>query len=43
MRLISQLINRYSKFLQILLRYFNGTVISALFVPPASVWSVSFV
>ena len=36
MRLISQLINGISRVLQKLLRYFNGTPISASFVLPAA-------
>ena len=35
-RLISQLINRISRFFQKLLKYFNGTNISTFFVLPLS-------
>ena len=36
MRFISQLINGISRFLQKLLKYFNGTAISTFFVLPLS-------
>ena len=42
MRLISQLIKGFSRVLQKLLRYFNGTYISTLFVPSLPVWHVIF-
>ena len=42
MKLISQLINDISRVLQKLLKYFDGTIISASFVLSASVLPVSF-
>ena len=41
-RLISQLIKGISSDLQKLFRYFNGTIISASFVPPFAICSVVF-
>ena len=41
-RLISQLINGISRFLQKLFRYFNGTVISTSFVPSFHIFPVIF-
>ena len=42
MRLISQLIKGILRFLQKLLKYFNGTIISTFFVPAAADLSVVF-
>ena len=42
MRLIPQLITGISRVFQKLLKYFNGTIISTFFVPPAVVTSVIF-
>ena len=42
MSLISQLIKGISRVLQKLLKYFDGTIISTSFVPPATVLPVIF-
>ena len=43
-RLTSQLIKGISRVLQKLLKYFNGTIISTLFISPSSsYWPVNFV
>ena len=41
-RLITQLIKGISRVLHELLRYFNGTIIATLFVPPLLIWPVFF-
>ena len=41
-RLFSQLVNSISRFLQKLLRSFNGTIVSTSFVPSLPVWPVIF-
>ena len=41
-RLISQFISNISRFLQKLLRYFNGTSLSTVFVPSLPIWSFTF-